>query len=301
MLLPDLDIKTEALHDPLFAEKKIRVYMARLDLVHPVVSGNKLFKLHYFVEEAVKQGKKSIVTFGGAYSNHLVATAFYCRQLGLKSIGYVRGEQTTNLSHTVKQCIQYGMQTEFLPRAGYSGKDDPSFIKTLQQQWPDAMIIPEGGYHPLGAAGAAHIMDAVNILSATHVCTAVGTSTTLAGLIRGSSHEQAIIAIPVLKGLNDLSERLSYLLENKTYPAPVIFDQYHFGGYAKKTPALLHFMNTFYSQHAVPTDFVYTAKMMFAVYEQAQCGFFKEGSTIVCVHTGGLQGNDSLPEGSLVF
>lgn len=287
--------------DDLFIEKSVQVFIARLDLIHPVVSGNKLFKLEHFISAAKESNKDTIVTFGGAYSNHLVATAFYAQQHNIKSIGIVRGEKSYPLSHTLKDCMYYNMELIFVPRTQYDLPDKNALAKELTNNLTNTYIIPEGGYHPLGAKGAGFIMDSINVIHPSHVCTAVGTATTLSGLISNNKHDAEIIAVPVLKNMTDIEDRLNFLIGKKNYKMPVIFDSYHFEGYAKKNDTLLAFMNSFYQQTLIPTDFVYTGKMLYGIYDKIQSDYFPKGSKIVCLHTGGLQGNLSLPKRSLVF
>jgi len=297
ILFGENELEFNVINHPLLVEKKISLSVARLDKIHPVVSGNKLFKLHYFLQEALKDKTKPVLTFGGAYSNHLAATAFACKECGLKSIGIVRGEAAPVLSHTLKQCEADGMELHFVSREMYKEKNID--ISSIVQE--ECIVVPEGGYHPLGADGASLIMEKIRKENPTHVCTAVGTATTLAGLLNASTSDETIIGIPVLKGLNDIHERIGYLCNARNFPNLEIFNNYHFGGYAKKTSGLINFMNEFYLSYHVPTDFVYTAKMLFGVMEEIKQDFFKAGSRIICLHTGGLQGNDSLPHGTLVF
>ena len=290
----------ENLADELFQEKKVSVSVLRLDKIHPVVSGNKLFKLHYFLQEAFQSKHKIILTFGGAYSNHLVATAFACQDHALKSIGIVRGERPAQLSSSLEQCVSYGMQLRFISRDDYNKKETDSFINDLKKEFGECIIIPEGGYHPLGAKGAALIAELVKENSYTHICSATGTATTIAGLLQ--SFNKKIISVPVLKGMTDIKERIDFLNGNNfNNDSLEILDNYHFGGYAKKTPALIAFMNQLWQQHQLPTDFVYTAKMFFAIFDSIKNDYFSEGSNLLCLHTGGLQGNNSLPAGTLLF
>ena len=298
MLFNTSNIFIDTIANDCLTEKKISLSVIRLDTIHPIVSGNKLFKLHYFLEEAMALFTPGIVTFGGAYSNHLVATAFACKTTGLKSAGFVRGEKPAKLSPTLMDCIACDMQLHFISRTEYEQKENPVFIEKIQQQFKDFMIVPEGGYHPKGAAGAALINNFIEE-GTTHICSAVGTATTLAGLIAGAKENQQVIGIPVLKGMNDIAGRISYLA-NTTHQFQLM-DGYHFGGYAKKTPELICFMNHLYEQYKLPTDFVYTAKMMYAVMDCIEKNFFAPGSKITCLHTGGLQGNASLPAGTLIF
>ena len=288
------------LHDELFRQKELSVAVLRLDIIHPVVSGNKLFKLHYFLQEATSAENKTVLTFGGVYSNHLIATAFACQANGLKSIGIVRGEKPADLSSTLQQCIRYGMELEFISREAYNEKETIHFQNELKNKWGKCCIIPEGGYHPLGAKGAALIPALVKGGNYSHICTAAGTATTTAGLLIGGN--QKIISVPVLKGMTDIDARINFLCSGNFKKEQLeIFDQYHFGGYAKKTPALIEFMNYLWKQHSLPTDFVYTAKLFFAIYDKIKNDHFPAGSSIICLHTGGLQGNNSLAAGSLLF
>jgi 1-aminocyclopropane-1-carboxylate deaminase/D-cysteine desulfhydrase-like pyridoxal-dependent ACC family enzyme len=295
------NITTNYLQDNLFLNKGITLSVLRLDQVHTVISGNKIFKLNYLLEDAIKSGYDRILTFGGAYSNHLVASAYACKLKGLRSIGVVRGEQPFNISHTLKDCLNYGMHLHYISREKYDKKDEPALIQELLTLYGNCSIIPEGGFHSLGAKGAADIMNYISD-SASHIACAVGTATTLAGLLKGIKNHQQVIAIPVLKGMTDIPERLLFLNGIK-YSADQlhIADKYHFGGYAKKDLQLFERMNEWYAKFQIPTDFVYTAKMMYGIMDMIQHDFFAEGSHIVCVHTGGLQGNLSLRKGILTY
>ena len=302
MLFDTGNIHTTVLPDELFSNKQLSVDVLRLDEIHPVVSGNKLFKLHYFLEEAIASGHQTILTFGGAWSNHLPATAFACQLAGLKSIGIVRGEQPATLSFALQQCLQYGMQLKYVTREIYAGKDDPAFIKALQKEFGECLIVPEGGYHPRGAKGAALIMDLVKEKGYTHICTATGTSTTLAGLLMATENEQLIVGVSVLKGMTDIRERINRLSKGTANLHQLqLFNDHHFGGYAKCTPTLIQFMNKCWEQFQLPLDFVYTAKMLYAVFDGIRNDHFPRSSRIVCLHTGGLVGNHSLPMGTLLY
>lgn len=292
----------ETLNDELFLQKQVRLSVLRLDKIHPVVSGNKLFKLYYFLEEAAQSSHKTILSFGGAYSNHLAATAFACRALQLKSIGIVRGEQPAHLSPTLQQCMNDGMQLKFITRQQFAEKENGAFTSSLQNEFGDCVIVPEGGYHPSGANGAALIMDIPGCRNYSHICTATGTGTTLAGLLKAAAPSQTIVALPVLKGMTDIEERIAYLTGNKDpFKNLQLLNDYHFGGYAKKTEALIQFINKCWQQFHLPLDFVYTAKMLFGIIDRIKDGYFPPGGNILCLHTGGLQGNKSLPLHTLLF
>jgi 1-aminocyclopropane-1-carboxylate deaminase/D-cysteine desulfhydrase-like pyridoxal-dependent ACC family enzyme len=286
--------------DDVAKEKKIEIFMLRLDEIHPVISGNKIFKLYYFLEEVKKTSHKTIITFGGAYSNHLAATAFACKKMGLKSIGLVRGEKPGALSPTLLFCLEQEMQLEFINRTSFKKIKEPSFLFSLREKYGEHILIPEGGFSIMGAEGAALITQFFKDQSFTHVCVAVGTATTFAGIINGSESATEVIGFSALKNLNDIKERLSELNVNADKKFSFIND-YHFGGYAKRTSDLISFINDFYTQHAIPLDFVYTGKMMYGVFDLMKKNYFPSNSKILCIHTGGLQGNKSLPAGTLKF
>ena len=302
MLLDISKANIEVLYDELFVQKQVTLSVLRLDKIHPLVSGNKLFKLHYFFEEAFANKQDTILTFGGAYSNHLAATAYACKAINLKSIGIVRGEKPAELSATLQQCMQDGMQLKFISRQQYAAKENVDFINHLKREFGNCIIIPEGGYAPVGANGAALIMDLIKYNSYTHICTASGTATTTAGLLLAVKPEQIVVSLPVLKGITDNKTSIKELTGNKDdFKNLLILDNYHFGGYAKKTDQLIDFMNDCWEKYKLPLDFVYTAKMLFGIIDNIKKDTFEKGSKILCLHTGGLQGNKSLPLNLLLF
>lgn len=287
------------LSNELLIKKNVTLTIARLDLIDPIVSGNKLFKLYYFIKDAIEKRKEIIITKGGPYSNHLLATARYCQLSTLQCIGLIRGERPAILSHTLTQCESLGMKLIFLSRNDY---DNPFNNELVFKQETEAYyFIPEGGFHPLGAKGASLIMEQMKEKKFSHVCTALGTATTLAGLLQGADDHQSILGIPVLKGMTDIDYRLQHLLETTNFKKPIIIDHYHFNGYAKYDNQLLNFMNQFYLDYNIATDFVYTGKLFFAINELILNDYFPSGSRICCIHTGGIQGNLSLSKSSLVF
>lgn len=302
MLFDISKVNIHELQDDLFIKKQVKLSVLRLDKIHPLVSGNKLFKLHYFLQDAVQSTHKTILSFGGAYSNHLAATAFACKTLHLKSIGIVRGERPVYLSDTLQQCIDDGMQLEFITRQQYAAREDEFFCADLKKRFGDCIIIPEGGYHPQGAKGAALIMQFISGKKYTHTCMATGTATTLAGLLSAAEAGQQIIGIPVLKGITDTVEKINFLNGKLNVPENLqIMPEYHFGGYAKKNDQLIDFINNCWLQYNLPLDFVYTAKMLYGITDRIKNNYFKKGSDIICLHTGGLQGNKSLPLKTLLF
>ena len=292
--------RIDLLHNEIYDSKKISLAMLRLDEIHPVVSRNKLFKLHYFLDEAFSSSHKTIITFGGAWSNHLAATAYACKKGGLNCIGVVRGEKPAILSNTLKFCMQNGMELEFISRDLFQKKEKTEFHNTLTKKYGEHTLIPEGGFSIMGAKGAERITDFFDSNNYTHVCCAIGTATTFAGIINGAGGNTEVTGFSVLKGLADISQRLKRL--NADDKKKYLFNgDYHFGGYAKKNKELIIFMNTFYQNNKIPLDFVYTGKMMFGVIDLIKKSYFEPGSNIICIHTGGLQGNQSLPQGMLNF
>jgi 1-aminocyclopropane-1-carboxylate deaminase len=276
-------------------------FIARLDLIHPIVSGNKLFKLYYYVQNALVEKKTTLVTMGGAYSNHLIASAYYAHINGLKTLGLVRGEKAVQLSHTLKQCEAWGMKLIYISREDYPRINEDNIHLYISFDKNSCFFIPEGGYGKEGTKGASLIMEAVSSTQPDFITTAVGTGCTLSGLLYNKTSKAKIIAVPVLKGFYELEKNMADVLESK-YPLDFdLFNDYHFGGYAKKNETLIHFMNSFYNANNIPTDFVYTGKMMYAIWDKINAGYFPKGSKIMSIHTGGLQGNLSLPKGTLVF
>ena len=301
-VLPGIEFrepKIVQLKDELFEKNNVEVFILRLDEIHPVISGNKLFKLIYFLKEARETVHKKIITFGGAFSNHLAATAFASEQMNLQTIGIVRRERPKTISHTLHYCLEHGMQMEFVSRSLYKNID-AEFLQYLKDQYDEHILIPEGGFSVKGKQGASLINDYFVDKHFTHVCLPVGTATTFAGIVDAKTEQVEIMGFGVLKNLDDIAKRFGELKVDPSKKYSFI-GEYHFGGYAKKTNELFSFMNWFYSKHSIPLDFVYTAKMMFGIYDLIKKKFFKKGSKILCIHTGGLQGNESLKKGELIF
>ncbi len=295
------EVTIKKIYHPLFTEKNVEVDTLRLDKIHPVISGNKWFKLKYYLQDALAQSKKTIVTFGGAYSNHIIATACASKLSGLKSIGIIRGEKPAHLSYTLQEAIEYGMQLIFIGRDDYRNKILPQeVLNNLTEK--EIYLINEGGYGEKGAAGITDMLAHYNTDTYTHICCAPGTGTTMAGLIKGALLNQTIIGCSVLKNNASLQDGVRNLLNAEENNRKFIFlHDYHFGGYAKYTPELIGFMNKLYHETEIPTDFVYTAKLFFAINDLVRKNYFDKGSKLLVIHSGGLQGNASLPGGTLIF
>lgn len=270
-----------------------RLGILRLDRLHPEVSGNKWFKLRENIKAARAAGCSRLLTFGGAYSNHLAATAAAAHALGMSSIGLVRGlHAAAKPTPTLEACRAWGMQLCFLSREEYAARTDARFLEDLQERFPGAFLIPEGGNNAYGLEGAAAIAGYIPP-DADLVCLAIGTGTTFAGLRNGLPRHIAMRGFPVMKG----GAYLQDVLEDKIHRPSGSWQldaNFHFGGFARHTPELIGFMNEFFRRHRVPLDFVYTAKMMYGVLARIREKEIKENTHIVCIHTGGLQGNRSV-------
>lgn len=267
--------------------------MLRLDLVHETISGNKWFKLQYHLKNLKKSGQH-LVTFGGAWSNHLLATAAACQLHQIPVTGIVRGEKPKHLSPVLAFCEASGMQLVFTSRTDYAKKNIDNKFND-----PAYYIVPEGGYSHEGMKGAATITGYFKEKNYTHICLAAGTGTTAAGLIHVCLNEQ-IVVISVLK--NNVSLEKDILnLGGRPYPFLSIHHDYSFGGYAKHDPQLIGFMNDLYRSTGIPTDFVYTAKLFYGVNDLVVKNYFPVNSQILIIHSGGLKGNASLGNGTLIF
>jgi 1-aminocyclopropane-1-carboxylate deaminase len=288
----------DKLQTALMQQKNIEASVLRLDLIDPIISGNKWFKLKEYVQEAINEDKTTIVTFGGAYSNHILATAAFCRQNGLRSVGIIRGEQAKNLSPTLQSSKNWGMELFFVEREKYKQKTIP---QQVIDQYSQVYFINEGGYGILGMKGAEGILRLINSKKYTHIMTAVGTGTTLAGLINGSEKTQEIIGISSLKNNPELQNQINDLLPAENKNRFQLVHDYHFGGYAKYNQELIDFMNDWFAATGIPSDFVYTGKLFYAFCKMAEQNFFPAGAKILLMHTGGLQGNISLEKGTLIF
>ena len=244
-------------HLPFFSRYGIWVDILRLDLIHPIISGNKWFKLKYYLEDARETNKSTLVSFGGVYSNHLVATAFAAKKEGLKSIGYVRGDKETKLSTTLVNAKNYGMQLFFIDRKKYRNKEG---IQRENIQ-PNQYWIMEGGYGTLGAKGASEILKLTDINPYSHIICALGTGTMMAGLIKGSLPHQEVMGISVMKNNLDLENDVHLLLDKTEYEKKFSFiHDYHFGGYAKHPKQLIDFMKEIWLIEKLPTDIIYNSK-----------------------------------------
>ncbi len=292
MTNPNFIPSLQEINELFLSEKGIKLYLLRTDLYHPLISGNKFYKLKYNLEEARKQKKEAILTFGGAFSNHIAATAFAGKEDGFKTIGIIRGEEIRELSSTLQQAKKDGMQLEFVSREFYRNKE--ALLNYVSEKYGnECYIIPEGGANALGIKGCMEITENIN-MTFDFICAPCGTGTTLTGIINTLKPNQNAIGFQILKAEKYIETEIEkwmneLQIENK--PNWQINENYHLGGYAKITEELKTFVKTFYLQHHIQLDYVYTGKMIFGIYDLIKAGKIKNDTSIIAIHTGGVQGN----------
>jgi 1-aminocyclopropane-1-carboxylate deaminase len=300
MLSPAI-IPLQAIHDATTDKYGIRLFILRTDLNHALISGNKWFKLKYNLQEAKQQNSSTLLTFGGAFSNHIAATAAAGKEYGFKTIGIIRGEAYKELNPTLQLAMECGMQVDYVSRALYRDKENLyEYIKQTFTNEP-YYLIPEGGSNSLGVKGCEEITQHISI-DFDYVCCACGTGAPMAGITLSLKNKQQALGFQVLKARDYIKNEITQWLEKKKSLKAKntanwgINEDYHYGGYAKTTAELKHFIKQFENDNAIPLDYVYTGKMMAGIYDLIQNGFFRKGETIVAVHTGGLQGNKGFEE-----
>lgn len=266
----------------------IAVTIKREDLLHPVVSGNKFRKLKYNLLQAKAENKKTLLTFGGAFSNHIAAVAFAAQEQGLQSIGIIRGDELRDKidsNPTLQFAQECGMQFEFVSREEYRLKSESSFLDELKQQFGDFYLVPEGGTNALAIEGCQEILTDEDS-KFDYICCAVGTGGTISGIINSALPHQKVLGFPALKG-DFLQDEIRIFVQNQNWE---LLTDYHFGGYGKVNEDLIYFINQFYIENQIPLDPVYTGKMVFGVMDLIQKDYFPAHSNILLIHTGGLQG-----------
>jgi 1-aminocyclopropane-1-carboxylate deaminase len=261
-------------------------------LIHPTVSGNKYRKLKYNLQKVQSENYRGILTFGGAFSNHIAATAAAGQSLNIPTVGIIRGEELASkieLNSTLKYAQSCGMHLEFVSRSVYKQKTDSTYLKTILETFKNFYILPEGGTNALAVKGCQEILTdkdrAFDI-----ICCAVGTGGTIAGLINSSLSTQKIIGFPALKG-GFLNEDICKFATQSNWE---LWEAYHFGGYAKVDSKLITFMNHFKTTYKIPLDPVYTAKMMYGIFDAIQTGEIPKDAKVLAIHTGGLQGIEGM-------
>ena len=282
----------QIISDPLLNEYEIKLFIKREDLNHPNLSGNKWHKLKYNLVEALDKNYDTILTFGGAYSNHIYAVAAAGKVLNLKTIGIIRGEEHLPLNPTLKFANECGMELQYIDRATYRNKTSKEFIQHLKNQFGRFYFIPEGGTNLLAFKGCSEIVKTVSV-DYDYLCCACGTGGTFAGLVTGIDGRKKALAFSVLKGADFLAEDISSYLKKfsgKKYSNWTLILVYHFGGYAKYNYELLTFMKNLSRVNNIPVEPIYTGKLLFGILDMIRKKKVKRGDTIVAIHTGGLQG-----------
>lgn len=270
----------------------VRLFVRREDLIHPFVSGNKFRKLRYNLIEAKQQKYSKLLTFGGAYSNHIAAVAYAGKLNGFETIGVIRGDELeANWANnpTLQFANLCGMQFEFVSREAYRNKTDDLFLEGLKLKFDDFYSIPEGGTNDLAVKGCKEILTELDN-EFEYVCVSVGTGGTISGIINGSFDGQKIIGFPALKG-DFLIKDICNFAKKDNWSLNL---DYHFGGYGKVTPELILFINSFFEENNIPLDPIYTGKMVYGVMDLIEKDFFEKGSKILLIHTGGLQGIEGM-------
>lgn len=279
-----------------FNQYAIRVLIKRDDQIHPFVSGNKWRKLKYNLARAKELGKSTLLTFGGAFSNHIYSTSAAGREFGFKTIGLIRGEETLPLNPTLSFAKEQGMELHYIERARYRDKDSLEMLADLKEQFGDFYFIPEGGSNSYALAGVKELLDEITV-PFDYILTPVGTGGTLAGLAAGLKPGQEAMGFAALAGREYLETEVEKLLQaaNENCGGSwSINHNYHCGGYAKISKVLVEFMNQFEKENKILLDPLYTGKMMFGLFDMLKKGLFEKGKTIIVLHTGGLQGIEGM-------
>ncbi len=277
----------------IFQHKNIQVWLKRDDLNHPLIQGNKLHKLKYNLQKAKQLNCDTLISFGGAYSNHIAALSIAGKEQGFRTLAYIRGDELKNTpekwSHTLKEAHKYGMEFVFLTRQDYRKKNSDSFLKNLSQQQPNAYIIPEGGTNSLAVKGFKETINHLDIQCPewTHLFTAVGTGGTLSGLSKYANEKQKIQGVATLKNAGYLEEDIGKLTPKKNWQ---LLTEYHGGGYAKNNPQILDIQTWFEQNFNVLLDPIYTNKMVFGFMEELRKDNIAENAKVILYHSGGLQG-----------
>ena len=302
MLINNPTTPLTEIFDPLFDQKQIKLFVKREDLTDKFISGNKFYKLKYNLIEAEKLSYKTLLTFGGAYSNHIHATAAAGNKYGFKTIGVIRGEEHLPLNPTLCSAQENEMIFHYLDRKSYRNKNDKNIIDELKNKFGDFYLIPEGGSNHLAIKGCAEIVESIDV-NYNYVCSACGTGGTLAGLILGLDSKSFALGFSVLKGGSFLYQNIRTLLsyyQKENLNNFLVNLDYHFGGYAKTNEKLNDFCKSFEEQHRITIEPIYTGKMLYGIYDLIRSNFFPPGSTIVAIHTGGLQGLDGLKQKKMI-
>ncbi|MEX2380733.1 MAG: pyridoxal-phosphate dependent enzyme [Vicingaceae bacterium] len=282
----------QELKDSVLDKYNLSLWIKRDDLIHPHVSGNKWRKLKYNIQAAKAGGNNVLLTFGGAFSNHIAATASAGKIAGLKTIGVIRGDEFfKDLNSTLNFAQNEGMKLHFINRSDYARKEESGFLNELKSTFGDFFLVPEGGANEFGVKGCAEILTEEE-REYDYICCPAGTGTTAAGVLMGMQAKQQLLAFSALKGGEQLAKEVLKWNDGSKSQMLQMIGSYHFGGYAKVKTELIDFTNDFYLKHQIPLDLIYTAKMMYGLYDLIQRDYFPSQSKILFIHSGGLQGNE---------
>jgi 1-aminocyclopropane-1-carboxylate deaminase len=293
MFIKSKNSRIEPVCLPELANKQVSLFVKREDELHPKISGNKYRKLAFNIEEAKRLGKTTLITFGGAFSNHILATAAAGKEFGFDTVGVIRGdelandlEKTLSSNDTLRTAKEMGMQFQFVSRSDYRLKMNPEFIDNLEKLFPNSYILPEGGTNDLAIKGCEDILEDKDS-EYDYVCLSVGTGGTISGVINSSNFHQKVIGFPALKGDFLIKEIENNKVNKQNWKLNL---DYHFGGYAKINTDLITFINSFYERTGISLDPVYTGKLFFGIFDLIKKDYFPINSKILLIHTGGLQG-----------
>lgn len=290
-----LPSRIDELKDSFLKDFELRLYVKRDDLIHPVVSGNKWRKLKYNLLHLLKEEKEGLITFGGAYSNHLIAVAAACNQHNIPCVGIVRGDKESAFNSTLKKCALLGMKLCFVNRSLYRTKSDKNFIVDNWPQYAGYFMVPEGGANSFGIRGCSELMDEQARIY-DHLVVSSGTATTALGIL-SSLRKENLIVFSALKREMATEEKLKSAAKHQSKLNQLhYFDEHEFGGFAKINQELIDFTRDFYQRYGIQLDLIYNAKMFFKLFKLIKQGYFPAGSKILCIHTGGLQGNLGMEE-----
>lgn len=267
----------------------VELYLLREDEIHPTISGNKFRKLKYNLKAFQKEDYRAILTFGGAYSNHITATAAAGKEFNFQTIGIIRGEELVDKvdeNPSLSFAKSCGMKFKFIDREAYRNKNHPHFIEELKNEFGNIYTLPEGGSNELAVKGCEEILNE-QTFGFDFICSAVGTAGTISGIIRSTQSHQKVLGFPALKNAGFLYDEIKVYTQKQNFE---LMQNYHFGGYAKVSDELIDFINNFKRQYNVTLDPIYTGKMIFGLLEMIHSNRFESGQKILAVHTGGLQG-----------
>ena len=279
-------------------DKNVNVYIKRDDLIHPEISGNKWRKLKYNLIHVIENKYDTMLTFGGAFSNHIYAAAAAGKIFGIKTIGIIRGEEHLPLNSTLSFAVSCGMELHYLDRTTYRNRNDETFRNNLALKFGNPYIVPEGGSNMLALKGVAELVKSIGI-DYDYICCANGTGGTIAGIIAGLAGEKKVLGFPSLKGggfLHSVIDEFVYNYIKTKFDNYELITNYNFGGYAKITKQLIDFIDEFLEINNIPLDPIYTGKMFYGINDLIKNNYFNEGANILAIHTGGLQGNMGMKE-----